>query len=162
MELYWQRVRRRFFASGCWVWNKLPRATVTVPGYHSSCSVWTMLSEIWFDFWVVLCRARSWTQVTHMGFFQLQCPTLLQRYDGMITNFYKFLQEMHKNVCKELKISSTWNLVLLEQGYELSQKQKSSPMGKVKTLWRISLQAYQLECPIPILNSVVIIFFVVH
>lgn len=102
MELYWQRVRR-FFASGCWVWNKLPRATVTVPGYHSSCSVWTMLSETWLDFWVVLCRVRSWTQVTHMGFFQLQCPTLLQRYDGMITNFTNFYKKCIKMCVKNWK-----------------------------------------------------------
>lgn len=29
---------------------------------HSSRSVWTMISNIRFDLWVVLCEARSWTQ----------------------------------------------------------------------------------------------------
>jgi len=27
----------------------------------SSRSIWTMLSDLWSDFWMVLCRARSWT-----------------------------------------------------------------------------------------------------
>lgn len=29
---------------------------------HSWRSIWTTLSDIWSDFWVVLCGGRSWTQ----------------------------------------------------------------------------------------------------
>ena len=36
-------------------WHRLPRAEVTAPSCQSSRSVWTMLSDIPFEFWVVLC-----------------------------------------------------------------------------------------------------------
>lgn len=43
-------------AEGVWAWNRLLRA----PGCWSLRNVWMMLSDIGFDFWVVLCEARSW------------------------------------------------------------------------------------------------------
>ena len=43
-------------------WNRLPRAVDTAPRYHSSRSIWTVLSDTEFEFWAVLCGARSWTQ----------------------------------------------------------------------------------------------------
>lgn len=36
-------------------WTRLLREPAGVP------SVWTMFSDIWFAFWVILCGARSWT-----------------------------------------------------------------------------------------------------
>ena len=33
----------------------------TAPSRQSSRSIWTMLSDIGFEFWVALCGARSWT-----------------------------------------------------------------------------------------------------
>jgi len=43
-------------AEGVWAWNRLLRA----PGCWSLRNIWMMLSDIGFDFWVVLCEARSW------------------------------------------------------------------------------------------------------
>ena len=42
-------------------WKRLGRAVVTAPSCQSSRSVWTRLPDLWPDFWVVLCGARSWT-----------------------------------------------------------------------------------------------------
>lgn len=44
---------------GWWAWNSLPR--VMAPSSSSSRSIWSVFSDIWFDFWVFLCGARSWT-----------------------------------------------------------------------------------------------------
>jgi len=56
-------VRKMFFVEKVvWDWNRLLRAVVMALSCWSARSVWIMLSEIWLDFWVVLCGARSWTQ----------------------------------------------------------------------------------------------------
>ena len=39
-----------------------PTASLQHQARQSSKSGWTTLSEIWLEFWVVLCGARSWTQ----------------------------------------------------------------------------------------------------
>lgn len=52
-------------------WNRLLRAVAAVPSCQSSRSIWTMLSDMGFEFQVVLCRAGGWTQVSLWGFFQL-------------------------------------------------------------------------------------------
>ena len=40
-------------------WNRLLRAVLTAPSCPSSRSVWTVRSDTGFEFWVVLCGARS-------------------------------------------------------------------------------------------------------
>jgi len=40
-------------------WNRFPRAVGMAPGCWSSRDVWTMLLDIEFEFWVILCGARS-------------------------------------------------------------------------------------------------------
>ena len=42
-------------------WDRLPRAVVTALSLQSTRSVWTMLSDTWSKFWVVLCGAKNWT-----------------------------------------------------------------------------------------------------
>jgi len=55
-------IRKRFFTRGRWARNRLPRALGTAPSCQSSRSIGKMLSDMEFDFWVVVCGARSWTQ----------------------------------------------------------------------------------------------------
>ena len=43
-------------------WNIFPRAVVTASSCQRSRSVWPTLSVIYSHFWIVLCRARSWTR----------------------------------------------------------------------------------------------------
>lgn len=51
------KVRERFFTEGVvGYWNRIPREAVTAPTWRSSRTVWTVLLEIWFDFWVILCQ----------------------------------------------------------------------------------------------------------
>ena len=54
-------VRERVCTRGRWAWNSLPRAVGTAPNCWSLGSVWTVLSDIGFGFWVVLCGIGSWT-----------------------------------------------------------------------------------------------------
>lgn len=42
-------------------WNRLPMVVVKAPICLSSRNIWTTLSNIWPDVWVVLCGARSWS-----------------------------------------------------------------------------------------------------
>jgi len=42
-------VRKRFFTRGWWAWNR-----ATAPSCLSSRSIWTLLSDTGFEFWVVL------------------------------------------------------------------------------------------------------------
>ena len=42
-------------------WNRLPRAVVMAPRLLELNKCLTTLSDIWSDFWVVLCGVRSWT-----------------------------------------------------------------------------------------------------
>jgi len=53
-------VRKRFFERVVSHWKRLSKAVVTAPVCQRT-SVWTVLSNIWLEFWVILCRARSWT-----------------------------------------------------------------------------------------------------
>ena len=53
--------RKRFFTTGWWAWNRLPRELDMAPSWWSSRSVWTTPTEMWFGFWVALCGPRSWT-----------------------------------------------------------------------------------------------------
>ena len=55
-------VRERFFARGWWAWNSLPGAVVMASSCWSSRSTWAMLSDIRFEYWVVLCGVRRWTE----------------------------------------------------------------------------------------------------
>lgn len=50
-------------------WNRLLRAVGTGPSCQSSKTVWTTLTDIRFELWMVLCRARSRPPV---GPFQLK------------------------------------------------------------------------------------------
>jgi len=54
--------RERFFTRRWWAWNRLPRAVAIAPNCQNSRSICTLLSDLWSGFWVVLCRARGWTQ----------------------------------------------------------------------------------------------------
>ena len=55
-------IRKSFFTRGRWAWNRLPRAAVIALSCQNSRSVWITLSDIGFEFWVVLCGAKIWTQ----------------------------------------------------------------------------------------------------
>ena len=55
-------IRERFFTRGQWAWNRLPRAVGMALSCWCSKSVWIMLSDSGFGFWVVLCGGRSWTR----------------------------------------------------------------------------------------------------
>ena len=55
-------IRERFFTRGWWAWNRLPRAVSVALSCWSSRSIRTMLSDVWFDFWVVQCGAGGWTR----------------------------------------------------------------------------------------------------
>lgn len=61
IELHQRRVRlgvrKRFFTRGQWAWRRFLKAMVTVPGCCSSRSLWTTVSGIGFEFWVMLCGA---------------------------------------------------------------------------------------------------------
>jgi len=54
-------VRKRLCPRGWWARNRMPRAVCTAPRCWSSRGVWTLLSVIWSDFGVALCRDGSWT-----------------------------------------------------------------------------------------------------
>jgi len=46
-------------------WNRRAREMVmalSLPEFKNALRVWTMLSDIGFKYWVILCGARSWTQ----------------------------------------------------------------------------------------------------
>ena len=43
-------IRKRFFTGGQWACSRLPRAVVVMPSCQSSRSIWTVLSDIGFDF----------------------------------------------------------------------------------------------------------------
>ena len=51
--------RRMFFTSGWWTWNRLSRTVVMASSCQSSRSIQTLLSNIGFESWVVLCGAKS-------------------------------------------------------------------------------------------------------
>ena len=53
-------VRKRLYSTGWWAWNWLPRAVIVALNCQSSRSIWTTLSDILSDFWVVLYGSRSW------------------------------------------------------------------------------------------------------
>ena len=55
-------VRKRFWTRGWQAHNRLPRAVGTALSCWSSRSIWTALSDIGFECWMVLYGARSWTQ----------------------------------------------------------------------------------------------------
>lgn len=69
-------------------WNKLPRAMGTAPSCQSSKSVWTPLSDIEFEVWVVLCRARSWAQI-------LVDPFKLGIFYGSVILWKRITEEIH-------------------------------------------------------------------
>lgn len=50
-----------------------------VPDYQSSRSVWTMISEIRFKFWMILC-VQELDSIIHVGPFQLRifCYSMIQ------------------------------------------------------------------------------------
>ena len=53
-------MRKRFYTERVvGHWNRLPGAVGTAPSCQSSRSVWIILSDVGFEFWVVLCVARS-------------------------------------------------------------------------------------------------------
>ena len=45
-------------------WNRPLRAAGTALSSQSLRSIWTMHSDIGFEFWVVLCGARDWTPLS--------------------------------------------------------------------------------------------------
>jgi len=51
-------VRGRFCIRGWWAWNRLPRAAGTALNCPRSRSIWTAVSDILSDFWVILCGSR--------------------------------------------------------------------------------------------------------
>ena len=55
-------VRKRFCTRGQWAWNWLSRAVIVALSCQSSRSIWTTLSDMGFEFCMVLCGGRSWTQ----------------------------------------------------------------------------------------------------
>jgi len=57
------KVRKWFFSRELWAWKRLPRAVGTAPSWWSSRGVWTLLSDMGFEFWVVLYGDGSWTQL---------------------------------------------------------------------------------------------------
>lgn len=67
MKLWQDRFRldimKTFFTRG---WSGTGTRSSGQWSWHWACqrsrSIWTMLSDIWSNFWVVLWRARSWTQ----------------------------------------------------------------------------------------------------
>jgi len=50
---------------GVQAWNRLPRAVGMALSWQSSRSIWTALSDIGFEFWVVLCGASSCSMTCH-------------------------------------------------------------------------------------------------
>lgn len=65
MELCQRRVRlgvrKKFIQGVAGHWNRIPTMQHSYPGCQSLRSIWTMLSDIGFEFWVFPCGARSWT-----------------------------------------------------------------------------------------------------
>jgi len=55
-------VRDRVCTRGRWAWNGLPSAVGTAPSAGVQGAFQTTLSDIGFEFWVVLCAARGWTR----------------------------------------------------------------------------------------------------
>lgn len=51
--------RKRSFIRGVQAWRSLPIAVVIAPHHRSFGRVWTTVSDIGFDFCVILCRAGS-------------------------------------------------------------------------------------------------------
>lgn len=64
----------------------LPRAMVTAPSYWSTRSIWPMLSDIEFNFWAVLHRARCRSWLSLWVSSSLGCSVLLW-FSGHISNF---------------------------------------------------------------------------
>lgn len=56
-----QVVIKWFFTRGWWACNRLPWAVGMVPSCKSSRSISVVLSDIGFEFWMVLCGSGSWT-----------------------------------------------------------------------------------------------------
>lgn len=63
-------------------WNRLPGAVVMAKSCQSSRGIWAKLSDIWSNFWEVLCEAWSWTQMISVSAFQLGAF-----YGTMISDF---------------------------------------------------------------------------
>jgi len=55
-------VRGRFCIRGQWAWNRPPMAVNMALSCQSSRNLLTILSDVGFGFWVVLCGARGLTQ----------------------------------------------------------------------------------------------------
>jgi len=64
-------IMKRFFTRGCSGPGTSSPDQWTAPRCLNSRRVWTLLSDIWSDFWVFLCGARSWTR------WSLQVPSNL-------------------------------------------------------------------------------------
>lgn len=52
-------VKNLFFTKGWLSWHRLPRATGLTSNCWRSRTVWTTLSNLGSDFWVIPCRAKS-------------------------------------------------------------------------------------------------------
>lgn len=117
---------------GGWVLERLPVALVIAPSCQCSGTFWTMLSDIWPDFWVVLFGARSqpWWSLwlpsdlgysTILWFYGSQgivlqshwriLPFVFCRYLKMCKSFTLFtIATLTLNICKVLLLSTAKRL----------------------------------------------------
>ena len=92
--------QKRFFTE-----NRLLKAVVMAWRCQSSRSVWAVLSDIAFDFWVVLCRARSWTSGENEGFeasYSVDLPVVL--HFSVFTQICTYL--LHRDLLSSMVLCS--------------------------------------------------------
>jgi len=79
-------------------------------------SIWTKISAIWSEFWVVLCEARNWSQWSVLVPSNLRCPTVLWNLA-----LGQFMQSLF--------ISPHWPEVWINLKLNLSHQCHGSPPG---------------------------------
>ena len=106
-------VRDRVCTSGRWAWNGLPKAMGTASGCWCSRSIFTPLSYIGFEFWVVLYGCQGWT------WWPLQVP-------------YGYSMILWDVIHARLSITDSQNALWQQQLLRMYMHCRNSPLKKIK------------------------------